>query len=94
MSKLIKGPTQSDIERDDVRGIFSFHPATPATGPKHAEVREQFRELAMWVLANVPRSRERSLTITALQEGMMWANAGVAIHTEPEPLRHGLRDEA
>jgi len=83
-----------DIEREDVHQRFEFHPSTAATGPKHDEVRFKHLGIALWVLANVPPSRERSLALTALQEAMMWANAAVAIHTEPEPLQPGQRDEA
>jgi hypothetical protein len=86
--------TSGDAEREDIVHRFSFHPSTAATGPKHDEVRLKHRGVALWVLANVPPSRERALAITALQEAMMWANAAVAIHTEREPLRLGLRDEA
>lgn len=90
MSKLTSG----DAEREDIVQRFSFHPATPATGPKHDEVRLKLRGVALWVLSNVPPSRERALALTALQEAMMWTNAAVAIHTKPEPLRPGQRDEA
>lgn len=83
-----------ELARRDVAERFRFHPATPATGPKHEEVREQHRTLALWVLANLPNSRERALALTALQESMMWANAAIAIHTKPEPLAAGRRDEA
>ena len=83
-----------ELARKDVNERFRFHPATPATGPKHEEVREKHRELALWLLANLPSSRERALALTALQESMMWANAGIAIHTKPEPLAVGKRDEA
>ena len=85
---------QHELARRDVNERFRFHPATPATGPKHEEIRERHRELALWVLANVPNGRERALALTALQEAMMWANAGVAIHTLPEPLGRDRRDEA
>jgi len=90
MSKFTSG----DAEREDIVHRFSFHPATVATGPKNDEVRLKYRGIALWVLANVPPSRERALAITALQEAMMWTNAAVAIHTELEPLRPPLRDEA
>jgi hypothetical protein len=83
-----------DEERADIRERFKFHPATPATGPKHDEVREKCRVLALWLAAALPPSRERSLALTSLQETMMWANAAIAIHTEPEPLPPGVRDEA
>lgn len=81
-------------KREEIAERFSFHPGTKITGPKHDEVRAKLRGLALWVLDDIPDSRERSLALTALQEAMMWCNAAVAIHTEPEPLRSGQRDEA
>lgn len=81
-------------ERDDIADRFRFHPGTAITGPKHDEVRRKLRTVALWVLDDVPDSRERALALTALQEAMMWCNAAIAIHTEPEPLQPGRRDEA
>lgn len=91
MGGIING---GDAERAEVRERFRFHPGTAITGPKHDEVRARFGVLALWLLDDVPRSRERSLALTHLQESMMFANAAIAIHTEPEPLRPGQRDDA
>jgi hypothetical protein len=57
---------------------FTFHPATPQTGPRHDAVRAESRQFAAWILENIPDCRERSLALTALQESMMWLNAAVA----------------
>lgn len=62
----------------EVSTRFEFHPATPATGPRHDAVRMQHRELAAWIEDHVPASREQSLALTALQESMMWCNAAIA----------------
>lgn len=72
-------------EREEIAERFKFHPATDATGPKHEEVRNSLRMLALWVFDDIPPCRERSLALTALQEAMMWCNAAIAIHTEREP---------
>jgi hypothetical protein len=69
---------------EDVDNRFALHPPTDRTGPKHNAVREQHRQLAHWILDNVPAGRQRSLALTALQESMMWANAAVACDT-PAP---------
>lgn len=86
--------SQVELERDEIARRFMFHGATPATGPKHDEVRQRLRTLALWLLDDLPPCRERSLALTKLQEAMMFANAAIAIHTEREPLREGMRDEA
>jgi len=77
--------TEADEEHVEISRRFAFHKGTEITGPKHDEVRTKLRILALWVLDNVPPSRERSLALTGLQEAMMWCNAAIAIHTEPEP---------
>jgi hypothetical protein len=66
------------IDAADLENRFAFHPATDESGPMHAEVRLQCRQLADFIVANVPPGREASLSITALEECMMWANAGIA----------------
>lgn len=81
-------------EREEIFARFEFHPGTRVTGPKHDEVRKTLRTVALWVLDEVPHSRERALALTALQEAMMWCNAAIAIHTVREPLLEGLRDES
>lgn len=76
--------TATDQEHDDLENRLGYHPATPATGPVHAEVRSRLLDLGRWLLDNVPAGRHRSLALTAVQETMMWANAAVACDTPPE----------
>ena len=73
-----------DREREELENRFRFHPATKVTGPKHDEVRNTLRAVALWVLDDIPPSRERSLALTSLQEAMMWCNAAIAIHMASE----------
>lgn len=63
---------------------FRFHPATAITGPKHEEVRRKFRRLARILVDDLPPSVETEQALRSLQTAMMWANAAIAIHTEPE----------
>lgn len=57
---------------------FSFHPASPVTGPEHDAVRRICRDAALALLLHVPEGRELSLALTNLEQTMMWANAGIA----------------
>lgn len=66
---------------------FRFHPATSITGPKHEEIRLRFRLLAAMLIDDLPPSVEADQCLRSLQTAMMWANAAVAIHTEPEIVR-------
>jgi hypothetical protein len=67
------GYIQARIDND-----FKFHPATPETGPRHARIRRLCHALAVELVQEVPEGREQSLALTALEETMMWANAGIA----------------
>ena len=62
---------------------FGFHPATEETKPKHESIRIHARELAEFLIDTCPPSRELSLSLTALQEASMWANAAVACNLAP-----------
>jgi hypothetical protein len=66
---------------DEVRRRFEFHPATPTTGPLHDWIRAEHLKLAALIAEIVPTGRHQSLAFTALQESMMWANAGIACDT-------------
>lgn len=65
---------------------MGYHKATEVTVPIHRELRQDYIHLAEMVIRKVPVGRERSLALTALQESLMWANAGVAINLAPLAL--------
>lgn len=71
------------MDSAELRNRFVFHPATADTAPKHEDVRTEFVDLALFLNGLLPESREKSLCLTALQEGMNWANAAIAIHLSP-----------
>lgn len=66
---------------DPVLDRFAFHPGTPVTIPQHERVRRLASGFAEAILETVPQGRHQSLALTAVQEAMMWANAGIAIDT-------------
>ncbi|KKK88213.1 hypothetical protein LCGC14_2745460 [marine sediment metagenome] len=66
------------ITKDRINHDFSYHPATPKTGPKHDRVRELLLETAAQLVDIVPDGREQSVAVTKLEEAMFWANAGIA----------------
>jgi hypothetical protein len=76
-------PTPSQ-QVEEVLDRFRFHPATPVTGTKHDLVRQSFQRTALDVLNLVPPGRHQSLALTALQEAMLWSNAGIACDTPAE----------
>ncbi|QNN99434.1 hypothetical protein SEA_SEPHIROTH_99 [Gordonia Phage Sephiroth] len=67
------------MENTDIHNRFAFHPATTAEKKgAHGSIRETMLSTALYVNANVPDGREKSLAITALEEAMFWANAAIA----------------
>lgn len=67
------GPSHESVSND-----FSFHPATDMTAETHDAARQNFQNLAHWVLDNVPAGDARSTSIARLREAMMWANGAIA----------------
>lgn len=75
-------PTPEEMH-NRIDNDFGYHKATEVTGPLHDATRVGFKELAHWILDNVPQSREQSLALTALQEAQMWTNAAIACNLAP-----------
>jgi hypothetical protein len=57
---------------------FAYHPANEITGPLHESIRGHALGLAQAIAERVPAGRHRACALTAVQEAMMWANAGIA----------------
>lgn len=67
------------MEAQDLKHRFQFHPADAEnTKRAHEDVREAMLNAALEVNELLPDGREKSLAVTALEEAMMWANAGIA----------------
>lgn len=63
----------------DIAHRFAFHAAT--TDEKrdaHTSVRQQCRQLADFLNAQLPDVREKSTAITKLEEVMFWGNVALA----------------
>jgi len=82
-SSYLRRPMARPDNVAEILDRFAFHPATEVTGPQHDHIREVFREVAGRVMETVPAGRHQSLALTALQESMMWCNAGIACDTKP-----------
>lgn len=62
-----------------VTNDFAFHAAsTEEKRNEHTAVRTRCADLAHYFVDRVPEGRELSLALTALEEAMHWANAGIA----------------
>jgi hypothetical protein len=71
----------------DLQNRFGYHPPRDeTTKDRHELVRAGLLGIALMLVDNVPPGRELALAITALEEAMMWANAGIA-RVEPSGKR-------
>lgn len=64
---------------EDIAHRFAFHAAT--TDEKrdaHTSIRQQCRQLADALNAQLPEGREKALAVTKLEEVMFWGNAALA----------------
>jgi hypothetical protein len=67
------------VEHAEIEKRFRHHPPrSQQDGQAHESAREAFRQLAHEMNETLPDGREKSLVLTALEEGLMWANAALA----------------
>lgn len=57
---------------------FTYHTPKGDQPQRYTMIREAAKEFAKLINNQVPESREQSLAFTALEEAVMWANAGIA----------------
>lgn len=69
------------MDTSDLTNRFTFHPSTPETADTYDSIRKAALGIALWLDDVLPESREKSLSITHLEEVVYWANAAVARHS-------------
>jgi hypothetical protein len=62
----------------DLFNRFAYHKPDEEKIVLHQDIRDGAYVLAQDIDTFVPDSREKALALTALEEAMMWANAGIA----------------
>ncbi len=62
----------------DIDNRFTTHHVTSTTVEKMADLCEEFKTLAHVIDENIPDGREKSLTMTKLEEAMFFANAALS----------------
>ena len=78
----------------EVRETFSYHPPDEETARAHTLIGDIITDETISVAGMLKPSRERSLFITHMQEGKMWANASLAIHGKAsEEQQDAFHDE-
>lgn len=71
-------PEQNKSINQQFENNFMYHSPKEGQPQKYEAVREKMKELAYLIDDLCPKSREKSLAITKIEEAMMWANASIA----------------
>jgi hypothetical protein len=66
----------------DLNVRFTYHKPFGTQPARYEETRKRALDLADYLIANCPDSREFSLALTKLEEAVFWANAAIARHEE------------
>ena len=71
------GPARA-IDHAELDARFKTHPGSdPKKGATHEFVRDEIAATARKVIEEIPPGREASLTVTALEEALHWADAAI-----------------
>ena len=75
------------ITPSTVDEVFSYHAPSVEQIPKYERLRHEARLFARTLLELCPPSRELSMALSHLQEGVMCANASIALNPMPVPKK-------
>lgn len=66
------------VTETELQKRFTYHAPKPDQPEKYEEIRKHARQLATLIVMLTPESREQSVSLTKLDEVVMWANAAIA----------------
>jgi hypothetical protein len=64
--------------KDQIENNFRYYPPKEGQPEKYKQIRDESKNLALTIDSICPNSREKSLSVTKLEEVVMWANAAIA----------------
>lgn len=64
---------------EQIRGIFTYHPAGPEEQKKYETIRDAACHLALVICRNIPYGSDRQAAIRHLRECVMTANQSIAL---------------
>jgi hypothetical protein len=73
--RSVKSQEEAEFE---IEQRFMVHSADDLQVKKMENVRDECLATARHIIKYVPQGREQALALTALEEVMFWANAGIA----------------
>ena len=62
----------------EIENNFTYHPPTPDQVKLYQEVRDRFKDLALFINQVCPQGRELPCALTNLEQSNFWANAAIA----------------
>lgn len=66
------------MDTTELQSRFSYHTPNPDDIAKFMEIRKHALNVASLINSLCPESREKSLSISRLEEAVFWANASIA----------------
>jgi hypothetical protein len=66
------------MNAEEIEHNFTYHAPKGGQPEKYTQIREQAKALALLIHDLAPVSREQSLSLTNLEQAVMWANAAIA----------------
>lgn len=64
----------------NIEEVFQYHSPKEGQATRYEAIRNKAKELALLINEVCPDSREKSVSLTKIQEASMWANASIAIN--------------
>ena len=65
---------------EDLLNRFSYHAPKGDQIERYQKIRDAGLQLATLIVGECPSSREQSLSLTHIEDAIMWANAAIARH--------------
>lgn len=66
------------MDAETIERNFSYWPPKPGQPERYQKIRAKAKELALLIHEECPDSREKSLSITHLENAVYWANGSIA----------------
>lgn len=63
---------------DDLEKRFTYHASKNDQPKRYVEIRDEAKLFATTICDLCPKSEERTVALTKLEEAMFWANASIA----------------
>jgi glycyl-tRNA synthetase beta subunit len=68
------------MDSKQIENIFTYHAPKGTQQERYVRLRDKAKELAHLINADCPESREKSISLTQLQQCVQMANASIAIN--------------